>query len=546
MIRRMIFRNERLLFRIRDAASGKEIFSGIPPQAPIKVYDKDYWWSDAWDPMQYGRDYDFSRPFFEQFRELLYAVPWPSRNVVRIVNSDYSNNAGDLKNCYLCFNAGSGEDSAYLVDIFNQKNCFDISSTTNSELCYDGMAVRDCYRTFYSLTCEKCHDVLLSRDCIGCSDCFGCANLRNKQYYIFNQPYTKEGYVAELERLLQGGSYAALEAAKEKAYAVWQAHPYRYMLGWHNTHATGDWLVNSKNTRYCFNGTEVEDSAWCQNAVQGVRDSYDFSMGGVKCEMMYEAEDVWDNCRNVRFAFNCWPASQDMEYSANCPSSANLFGCASLRKKSYCILNKQYSKEDYGALHERIIRHMNEMPYTDAQGRIYRYGEFFPPEFSPFAYNETIAQDMFPLARDEAIAKGYVWRDPETREYQMTIDAKDLPDRIDDVDDAIVKEIIRCAECGKAYRIIQVELQFLRTMRLPLPRLCPNCRHIRRLRLRNAPRFYDRRCVCGGSTSANGAYTNQAEHFHGVDHCPNEFETSYAPDRPEIVYCEQCYQAEAA
>ncbi|MEK7541463.1 MAG: hypothetical protein AAB533_01295, partial [Patescibacteria group bacterium] len=172
----------------------------------------------------------------------------------------------------------------------------------------------------------------------------------------------------------------------------------------------------------------MEDSAWCQNAVQGVRDSYDFSMGGVKCEMMYETEDVWDNSRNVKFSFNCWPASQDMEYSTNCPSSRNLFGCASLRNKSYCILNKQYSKEDFFALREKIIRHMNEMPYTDAMGRIYRYGEFFPPELSPFAYNETIAQDFFPLTHEQAIARGYIWRDAQTREYQTSIDAKDLPD----------------------------------------------------------------------------------------------------------------------
>jgi len=71
MIRRMAFRNERLLFRRKDDATGKEIFSGFPPQAPIKVYDREYWWSDAWDSMVYGREYNFSRPFFEQFRDLM-------------------------------------------------------------------------------------------------------------------------------------------------------------------------------------------------------------------------------------------------------------------------------------------------------------------------------------------------------------------------------------------------------------------------------------------------------------------------------------------
>ena len=42
----------------------------------------------------------------------------------------------------------------------------------------------------------------------------------------------------------------------------------------------------------------------------------------------------------------------------------------------------------------------------------------------------------------------------------------------------------------------------------------------------------------------NEKYTNAVNHFHGDDHCLNEFETSYEPGRPEIIYCEKCYQAE--
>ncbi|MFH1193084.1 MAG: hypothetical protein V1656_02080 [Candidatus Jorgensenbacteria bacterium] len=44
--------------------------------------------------------------------------------------------------------------------------------------------------------------------------------------------------------------------------------------------------------------------------------------------------------------------------------------------------------------------------------------------------------------------------------------------------------------------------------------------------------------------SENGAYTNTVPHIHGGGKCPNEFETSYAPERKEIVYCESCYNAE--
>ena len=546
MVRRMMFRNERLLFRRKDDATGQEIFSEIPPQVSAKIYNKDYWWSDAWDPMSYGRDYDFSRPFFEQFRELFYTVPWPSRNISTAVHSDYCNNAIDLKNCYLCFNLGHAEDSAYLVDVVNQKNCFDVSSTTNAELCYDGMAVRDCYKTFFSITCEKCADVWLSRDCTGCSNCFGCANLRNKQYYIFNQPYTPEGYAAELGRILQGGSHKALEAAKQRAYEIWQSYPRKYMLSWHNTNVTGEWIALSKNAKYCFNATELENVAYGQNTVLGIQDAYDASTCGEKCELLYETEDIWMGCRNVKFSFNSWPAIQDAEYCAKCPSSSNLFGCVGLRNKSYCIFNKQYTREEYFALREKIIAHMNALPYTDAMGHIYRYGEFFPPEFSPFKYNETLAHDLFPLAKEEAIARGYGWRDAETRAYTVTMRAEDLPDKIGDTADSIIKEIIVCASCGKAYRIIQMELEFLRTMGIPLPRRCHDCRHMARNRLRNAPRFYTRTCQCAGVGNTGNTYQNQAQHAHGDTPCGAAFETSYASDRKEIIYCESCYNAEVA
>lgn len=409
MIRRMVFRNERNLYRRKDDALGKEVFSGIPPEAPMKMYEKEYWWSDAWDPMDYGQDYDFSQPFLVQFREFMYGVPWPSRNVLNLINSDYANNAANLKNCYLCFNTDTAEDSAYIVDTVSQNNCFDITSTTKAERCYDGMAVRECYQTFYSYVCIQCRDIWLSRDCTNCSFCFGCANLRNKQYYIFNRPYTKEAYFEALEHLIQDGSYRALEAAKQKAYQIWHSNPHKYMLSWHSMNATGDWNAYCKNIRSCFNVVEVEDSAYCQDVVKGVRDSYDFTVWGDQAEQVYEAVSVGVGCRAVKFSSNCWLAVYDIEYCINCHSSSNLFGCVGLRNKSYCIFNTQYSKDDYFLLREKIILQMNEMPYTDAQGKVFRYGEFFPPEFSPFAYNETMAQDFFPLNKETAGAKGYLW-----------------------------------------------------------------------------------------------------------------------------------------
>jgi len=148
------------------------------------------------------------------------------------------------------------------------------------------------------------------------------------------------------------------------------------------------------------------------------------------------------------------------------------------------------------------------------------------------------------LAREKAEQRGYNWYEPNIKAYEATLRAHELPDRIEDVIDSILQEIIECASCKKAYRIIVEEFSFLKQYHLPLPRLCPNCRHRRRLSFRNPPKFYHRQCKCAGSVSENSVYQNTASHFHGSPHCPNEFKTSYAPERPEIVYCEQCYQAE--
>src|SRR3989338_10247613 len=88
---------------------------------------------------------------------------------------------------------------------------------------------------------------------------------------------------------------------------------------------------------------------------------------------------------------------------------------------------------------------MNDMPYIDQKGRIYKYGEFFPPELSPFSYNETIAQEYFPLTKDEAIKKGYSCKDPEPRHYTITLKTEDILDHIKDVKDSILNDIIQSA-----------------------------------------------------------------------------------------------------
>ena len=94
------------------------------------------------------------------------------------------------------------------------------------------------------------------------------------------------------------------------------------------------------------------------------------------------------------------------------PSCSDIFGCVGLRSTNYCILNKQYSKEEYKTMIPKVIAHMNEMPYTDSKGKTYTYGEFFPAELSPFAYNESLAQEYYPLDKATAEEQGIAGSSP--------------------------------------------------------------------------------------------------------------------------------------
>ena len=557
--RRMAFRNERHLYKRTCDFSDKEIFSMFSPKAPVKVYDRDIWWSDKWDPMEYARDYDFKRPFFEQFNDLIKNVPWPSRSATYLVDSDYSMNASYLKNCYLIFASGYSEDCAYGYQVGYSKDCYDNSYLAKCELCYGSFESAGCYKTFFSSNCADCQDIYFCEDCINCQNCFGCTNLRHKKYHIFNQPYSKEEYFKKLKEF-NLGSYKSISELKEKTKELHLKFPVKFMLGRHNNNVTGNDIYNSKNVFDSYNIQGGEDLRYCQFVeYRGVEDCYDYTSWGEKAKLVYEAAGVGRRVNRIKFCFNCYIDCRNLEYCFHCNSSSNLFGCLGLRHKQYCILNKQYSKEEYETLVPKIKEQMNKIPYKDQRGRIYKYGEFFPIELSPFTYNETMVQEHFPLTKEQALEQGYLWYDKPKAEYQPTIKAKDLPDHIKDIDRSILKEIIECqtgtvpeasgtvpdsCQGSGVFRIIPQELKFYKKMNLPLPRLCPDCRHQERIKQRNPLKLWERKCQCAGNKSSNKLYQNTIEHSHKNKPCPNTFQTTYSPKRKEIVYCEACYLKE--
>ncbi len=549
--RRLAFRNERALYKRTSSFSGTDLFSTYPADAHFPVYTQEEWWSDEWDPMTYGEDYDFSRPFFEQYLELSKKVPRPAKSIITVTNSEYSNNASFLKNCYLLFNASYTEDCAYGNGVDYSRDCIDNSHIQKSEQCYENFWLTNCNRTLFSSQCVDCIDVYFSKNLRGCTNCFGCVNLRGKSYCIFNEQYSKEEYEEKLKSF-NLGSHTELEQIRRKAQDFWLKFPTKYLEGTKNADVGGSYISNSRNVKKSYLVNDCENLKYCQYMqVPSSKECYDYSVWGENATFSYEIAMTGAGANNLKFCLQCYTNVNDLEYSEYCMTSSNLFGCIGLRNKQYCILNKQYAKEEYEALISKIKKQMDEVPFTDQAGRVYRYGEFFPVELSTYAYNESLAYEHFPLTEEQSKKACFQWKNSEKKQHTVTLPYTQIPDQIKDVEETVLQQVIGCVHegscshgCTGAFRVIPQELQFYKKFNLALPRLCVNCRHYTRIAQRNSIKVYERQCQCAGVSSDGGVYRNSATHSHGLVPCPHYFETGYALDRSEIIYCEECYQVE--
>ena len=519
--RRLVFRNERTLYKRSCDLCNKDIITVYSPESDFKVYCHDCWWSDKWDPKSFGVDYDFNKSFFEQYKELQKKVPRQSMAAVNNVRSDYTNGSAENKDCYLIFAADYNEDCLYGRLLQRDKGCVDCAFLHESELCYECLDSRSCFKCIFCEQCQSSSDLLFCYNMRDSNNCIFCTNGRHLSNAILNVKYTQEEYDQKKSEILS--SYESIEKAKKKFIEVKEKTIVKYACQTKCHNVTGDYLHNchegvmlydtydSKNCSYMTDAESPIDSQDCNNYYYKPHYGYNV-MGALEGSQL----------KNSAFVFYC----SEVEYCENCHHLINGMGCDAIRKGEYMILNKQYTKEKYHELKGKIEEQLKQ------EGT---YGQYFPPELAPFGYNETLAHDFFPLTKEEALKRGFSWQDKTTGTYNKeTIKNGEIPDSIEKVDDKILDEILVCEKCNKNFRITKAELDFYKKMHLPLPHKDFECRHQERMTKRNPRKLWKRSCMC----------QQKNHHNHSNTACKEKFETAYSPNRPEIVYCESCYQQE--
>ncbi len=510
---RAMFRNETTLYSRTCDLCKKQIISMFNPKSPYVVYCNQCWDSDKWDPFSYGVDYDPARPFFDQLAELFLKVPkkamFLTTTAGQNINSDYSNGAGGVKNCYLVFNTGNSEDVLYSRGLRNCRDSADLYYGSDLERCYEGVNVQFSNGVQFGQNVSGSVDSIFVMNGSGLQNCFGCVNLRNKRYHFFNEPLSKPEYEKRTADIR--GSYAKMEEMKGRFEDFSLKLPRRENTNLKTVDSVGDYLLECKRVYQGFEITESEDCRYVFS-VKDAKDCYDTIGYGWGSELLLECQGVG---KSQRVIGSYWvEESRNIEYSWSVRSSEDCFGVHCVKHAQHVILNKKYSEEEYGRVREQIIRQLTK----DGE-----YGSFFPVRIAPFAYNETVAQDNFSLTKENAIKAGFRWEDDiQVTRGKETIRPEQLPDHIKEIQDSITNEVLACLVCDRNYRITPAELTFYRKMILPIPRRCFFCRHQDRIRRRGPIEPFSRSCA----------------------RCNKKIMTTYAPNRPEIVYCEACYQQE--
>lgn len=515
--RRLTWRNERYLYKRTCEQCQQSILSNYSETSGMHVYCRTCWFADSWDASSFGQAYDTNRPFFEQWNELFRSVPqynvfWAGENQ----NCDYANNLINSKDVYLSSSTLNSENVLYSKNTDYSKDIVDCLNVTKCELCFECVDIQQSYHSAYLTRCDNCSESYLSRDLVDCQSCFGCVNLKHKQFCWFNEQLSESEYRQRLADALKSRT-SFLEQVNR--FAQFQLiFPVEYAFIRNSQDSVGHDLLRSTDVRVGFNVREDENVGDVFR-IHECKDLYRESFGR-NGELCYENSTSVFRTRCIA-TLSCSNSLQ-VEYSMNCEQGQYLFGCVGLRGKKYYILNKSYTQSEYEVLRQKII--------ADMQSRG-EWGEFFPTHLSPQGYNDTVAYEFWPLTQEQTKERGWRWQ-IERPGVKGKGTLFTLPDSNALTHQQVLKEVFTCSFCQTNYKIQLKELEILESFKLSLPAECPECRFQHRTKRTYIPELFERVCQC------------TLQHLGHGPSCERKLLSIYAADRPEIVFCAECYQKE--
>jgi len=296
--------------------------------------------------------------FLQKYEDLKKSIPMPGLRNINSENCENVDYVHHSKYCFYSFNSGHSEHLFYSTHCMGKYIC-DSYFAAMGELNYECVQSIMCYECIFVFNSANCRNCSFCSECVGCNDCFGCAALSHKQYCIWNKQYTKEEYEKKLLELKK----QPLEIHRKQFDALWKKIP---VCASHQSKTEncpyGDYINFSHNCYWIFDSFTSDNCGYLYTTLAGV-DSWDISYGASSdpqnmakkaIEHSYEISGGVDYyhcffCWYCRMCTNCY-------YCYDCNNCTDCFGCVALSNKQYCILNNQFTKEEY----ERLVKQIRE------------------------------------------------------------------------------------------------------------------------------------------------------------------------------------------
>jgi len=491
--------------------SGESLITVLPEKTRYPIFTLTEWHSDKWNALDYGIDYNPDISFLKQLQNLQEKIPHPHQNGSKNTNCDWCDDVWNSKNCYLSRSMEECEDLFYSYRNLWVKNSIDVVICFHSEKCYDCGDCHNSYKLFYSRHSRDCINSYFLYDCRNCQNCFMCWNLRNKSYCIENVQYSREEYDKKIKSF-QLGSYNSIQNYKKHFEEIAQKEAvHRQNFNFKNYNSDGDYLFDCKNCHNCNTINESEDS---YNCIRGMRHKSDIDANG---SWYSELIGNCSGCVNAyALKYSTWSSSRYSEYLDLCLECEYCFGCVGLKKKKFCILNKQYTKEEYESLRDKIIADMRKRK---------EYGKFLPYSMSTGPFNFSTSFLYFPETKKEDILKlGGYWEDINESHIEG-MPTSELPDDIKDITDDIITQALICPETGWRFNIAENELIFYQANNIPLPRYHFDVRTKNQLKYLTVLKSYPYKCF----------------------YCEKDIMAYYLPEwNYQKIACEECYKQNIA
>ena len=422
------------------------------------------WWivtysefeESRWSLQKVWRGYDFTKTFQQNFWELIWDVELA--NLVQFENnenSEYWDIILGSKNIYLSIVIVESENVMYSNTVLQSKNVYRSFLVEHwSENVYNSKCISESQSIFYSKYIKWAYNLWFCSDCIWSKDCLFCEWLDNAQYCIKNKQFSQEEYEKEKDKILLDYSQ----------YDVWYESLRKTgrNIACHNV--TGNYNISCEDVENGFLCRSLKDS---RNAINS------WTWEG-KFERAYDVISAWELI-NSDFYWVMWAGmwsshlycsselirSNNIYYSYFLQSCDHMFGCVWMSNASYCILNKQYEKDEWYALISKIFSQMEQE---------WVLGKMIPPYNNPFYFNDTFAWLVWDYKKEDILKKWYLWREEHIKtwipEWNKIIQSRNLG--ITNYSEDILNIIIE-STWWDFYRIMPMELNFFKKYNLPLP-----------------------------------------------------------------------------